>query len=99
MIKEEQAMQGLTPLPDYLDSVLAAFTDAAGRAELFRWLRRPEDCMTAHRLSAMKSTRLSFAPLLARRIIEERWTITRERFQCDAEGDGHGIYKLRAAAH
>ena len=96
---QEAGMPGLTPLPDYLDSVLTAFTDETGRAELFRWLRRPEDCMTAPRLSAMKSTRLSFASLLARRIIEERWSITRERFHCDVEGEGHGVYKICAGAH
>ena len=40
---------------------------------------RPDELMTAPRLGAMKATRLSFANVLARRMIEQRWTIRRER--------------------
>lgn len=99
MNTEVRAMPGSIQLPDCLETVLSRFTDAAGRAAVFRWLRRPEQCMTAPCLSTMKSTRLSFAPLLARRIIQERWTITRDRFTCDDEGDGHGVYTIKAGAH
>ncbi|MCW3474739.1 hypothetical protein [Limobrevibacterium gyesilva] len=97
--KEERARHGSMQLPDYLDTVLSTFADAPGREAVFRWLRRPEDCMTALSLSTMKATRLSFAPLLARRIIQERWRITRVRFHCDSEGEGHGVYRIDAGGH
>lgn len=86
-------------LSPYLETVLASFTDASSRDAVLRWLRRPDECMTALSLSAMKSTRLSFAPLLARRMIQERWTIRRKHFYCDGEGDGHGVYAVRIGAH
>jgi len=86
-------------LPAYLENVLAAFVDHAGRTATMRWLRRPEECMTSSTLSAMKSTRVSFAPVLARRMIQQRWIIKRERFHCDAGGDGHGVYSIRAGSH
>jgi hypothetical protein len=86
-------------LPAYLDQVLASFTDLKGRAATMRWLRRPQDCMTALKLSAMKSTRVSFAPVLARQMIRQRWVIERKRFHCDSDGDGHGIYSIRAGGH
>jgi hypothetical protein len=83
-------------LPPYLENVLASYTGREGRAAVMRWLRHPDECMTAPRLSAMKSTRLSFAPVLARHMIQQRWVIKRERFACDAEGDGHGVYSIQA---
>src|SRR5436190_764595 len=92
-------MPGSIQLPEYLEAVLSAFVGSSGREAVVRWLRQPDACMTAPRLSAIKSSRLSFAPLLARRIIQERWSIKRERFLCDEEGEGHGVYTIHAGAH
>ena len=55
--------------------------------------------MTPVALSAFKSTRVSFARVLARRMIEQRWRIQTEYFNCDAEGDGHGVYAIDIGAH
>jgi len=55
--------------------------------------------MTPVALSAFKSTRVSFARVLARRVIEQRWRIRRERFECDAEGHGHGVYAIEIGNH
>src|SRR5262249_50070731 len=93
------AKQESMQLPAYLEEVLASYVDGEGRAATMRWLRSPEECMTALKLSAMKSTRVSFAPILARHMIRQRWVIKRERFYCDAEGDGHGVYSVRAGSH
>ena len=86
-------------LPPFLGDVLRSFVGEDGRSAVLARLRPPDELMTAPRLGAMKATRLSFANVLARRMIEERWTIRRERFSCDAEGDGYGVYRIDAGGH
>ena len=86
-------------LPPFLDDVLRSFVGENGRSAVLARLRPADELMTAPRLGAMKATRLSFANVLARRMIEERWTIRRERFSCDAEGDGYGVYRIDAGGH
>ena len=86
-------------LPAPLQATLLAFAGPAEAAAVLERLRNPDTLMTAPRLGAMKATRLSFANILARHMISEGWTIRRERFGCDAEGDGHGIYRIDANGH
>jgi hypothetical protein len=83
-------------LPAYLEATLESFVGPDGRTAVIDRLRKPEDIMTAPRLAAMKSTRLSFAQLLARRMITERWTLERRWFTCDEEGDGRAFYVVQA---
>lgn len=86
-------------LPAPLQATLLAFAGPADASAVLERLRDPDKLMTAPRLGAMKATRLSFANILARHMISQRWTIRRERFGCDAEGDGHGIYRIDANGH
>ncbi|HKX07821.1 MAG TPA: hypothetical protein VJN67_06480, partial [Stellaceae bacterium] len=86
-------------LPAPLQATLLAFAGPAEASAVLERLRDPDKLMTAPRLGAMKATRLSFANILARHMISEGWTIRRERFGCDAEGDGHGIYRIEANGH
>ena len=86
-------------LPPFLDDVLRSFVGEDCRSDVLARLRPADELMTAPRLGAMKATRLSFANVLARRMIEQRWTIRRDRFSCDAEGDGYGVYRIDAAGH
>lgn len=86
-------------LPPFLGDVLRSFVGEDGQSAVLARLRPADELMTAPRLGAMKATRLSFANVLARRMIEERWTIRRERFTCDEEGDGHGVYRIDAGGH
>ena len=88
-------MQVEPPLPSYLREILGRFVDESGRAAVLRWLRPPDLCMTPEQLSAVKSSRVSFARLLSRRMLRERWQIRRLFFNCDAEGDGHARYAIR----
>jgi hypothetical protein len=39
---------------------------------------------------------VSFASQLVTQMVRERWTITREHFNCDALGDGYGVYRINA---
>src|SRR5215470_8262144 len=76
-------------LPSFLGDILRAFV---GENEQLAVLARL-------RPGAMKATRLSFANVLARRMIEERWAIRRERLTCDEEGDGYGVYRIDAGGY
>ncbi|HLJ20173.1 MAG TPA: hypothetical protein VKU84_08240, partial [Stellaceae bacterium] len=86
-------------MPAPLSHVLAGFAGPAGASAVLERLRDPDRLMTAPRLGAMKATRLSFANILARHMISQRWTIRKERFGCDAEGDGQGVYRIDANGH
>jgi hypothetical protein len=57
-------------------------------------MRPAEECATPISLNAQKATRLSFSQLLARRMIDERWTLTKQHVELDAEGCGYLIYEI-----
>jgi hypothetical protein len=82
-----------------VSDVLASFAPASEHAKILGALRDPDDLMTGPRLGAMKATRLSFANLLAQCMIRDRWIIRREEFVCDADGEGHAIYRIDADGH
>jgi hypothetical protein len=86
-------------LPPFLDDILTSCVGESERGLVLSRLRQPDALMTGPRLGAMKATRLSFANVLARHVIRDRWTIEREKFTCDAEGAGHAIYRIDAGGH
>lgn len=86
-------------LPAFLQDVLRSFVGEEGQEAVLGRLRPADEIMTAPRLSAMKATGVSFANLLARRMISERWTMRRERFTCDEQGDGYGVYRIDAGGY
>lgn len=57
-------------------------------------LRDPATLMQPERLGALKQTRLSFARLLASKMIEENWEIELEEVDLDENGDGRAIYRI-----
>ncbi len=57
-------------------------------------LRAPAEVMTPEALSAYKSSRLSFLRLLIARLARERWQISRQRWEMDAEGRGLAVYRV-----
>lgn len=89
----------LRTIPPPLDETLRGFVGVDGASVVLARLRDPDELITGPRLCAMKATRLSFANILARHMISQRWTIRRERFSCDVEGDGQGIYRIVANGH
>ncbi|MGV6874126.1 hypothetical protein ACUSIJ_15745 [Pseudochelatococcus sp. B33] len=88
--------QGVTDLPPILGDTLRTFTGTDGAQAVLERMRDAAGLMTGPRLGAIKATRLSFANVLARHMILQRWTIRRERFSCDREGDGYGVYRIDA---
>ncbi len=86
-------------VPDFLCAVVDRFMGPDGSARIAAWMRPPDLCMTPVAMSAMKSTRTSFARVLARHMIRDRWRIVGREFNCDAEGDGRAIYDISIGAH
>ncbi len=60
-------------------------------------IRPPEEVTRAEALSATKASALSFARVLVRRMVEERWTITTELWEIDAEGRGTAAFRIGTA--
>ena len=86
-------------LPEFLSEVIGRFMGPDGGARIAAWMRPPQTCMTPLAMSAMKSTRTSFARVLARHMIRDRWRVVGREFSCDAQGDGRAIYDIVIGAH
>jgi hypothetical protein len=91
--------QTMASFPKRLREILDELSSPSEVDRIAKKLRNPDALMTGPHLGAMKSTRLSFANLLARRMIKERWIIRREEFSCDADGDGHAVYRIDAGSY
>ena len=57
-------------------------------------LRPPDVVMKLERLGSLFPNRLSFARTLVRRMANENWSITKEKFDLDNRGIGTAIYKI-----
>ena len=57
-------------------------------------LRSPDVVMKLERLGSLFPNRLSFARTLVRRMANENWSITKEKFDLDDRGIGTAIYKI-----
>ena len=57
-------------------------------------LRSPDVVMKLERLGSLFPNRLSFARTLVRRMANENWSITKEKFDLDNRGIGTAIYKI-----
>lgn len=51
--------------------------------------------MRLERLGSLHATRLSFVRTLVRQMARQRWQVSRERFDLDANGHGTAIYRLQ----
>lgn len=60
-------------------------------------MRPPEVCLTSKAMDAQKATRLSFTQSLGRKMIRERWKLTKNLVEFDADGVGRAIYDLDLA--
>lgn len=61
-------------------------------------LRPPEVVMRLARLGSFHQTRISFMRCLLRRIAAEQWSLSRPRFELDANGYGTVVYRVRLPA-
>jgi len=60
-------------------------------------IRPPEVVTTAEALSATKASALSFARVLIRRMVQERWTISTAIWEIDDEGRGTAAFRIETA--
>ena len=70
---------------------------AGDTADTLAPLRSPDTVMRLDRLGSAHQTRLSFLRALLRRIIQQRWQITRPRFDIDVRGVGTAVYQVETA--
>lgn len=57
-------------------------------------MRDPETVMAPERLGAMHSNRISFVRTLIRKMAQQKWQVTKHKWQLSEQGFGHVIYKL-----
>src|SRR5579871_2741346 len=57
-------------------------------------LRQSAEVLRPERLGAMRQSPLSFVRSLMSRAIRDRWQITLESIDVDANGDGHAVYRI-----
>lgn len=62
-------------------------------------LRPASQVMDLPRLGSMYASRVSFVRSLTRKMIKERWQVTRTLFDLDAKGHGLAIYRLNTPAN
>lgn len=58
-------------------------------------LRPPDTVMKLARLGSFHQSRLSFMRVLLRRLVREKWTVERVRFDIDPPGVGVAVYEAR----
>lgn len=73
-----------------MDSVLHTY-GPDGRPTLRNW----QEIMKPHRLAAMQPSRLSGTRAMINKMVRERWEITRERFDIEADASGTFVYAIK----
>ena len=86
-------------LPQSILRTLSEFLPPDEQASVIARMRAPDDLMQAEKLSAIKASRVSFSDRLIQKMIDERWSIRRESFSCDQDGEGFGVYRIDAGGH
>jgi hypothetical protein len=83
-------------LPPFVRDAATEVVGAAAVERMKHYMRPAEEVMRAPAMSSVKASRVSFAYVLARRMLEERWRITLESCECDANGQGRFQYRISA---
>jgi len=83
-------------LPPFVRDAAMEVIGAASVERMKRYMRPAEEVMRGPTMGSMKASRVSFAYVLARRMMEERWCITLESCQCSANGQGRLQYRISA---
>jgi hypothetical protein len=83
-------------LPPFLKDAATELAGAAAVERMVSYMRPSEQIMVGPVMGSMKASRVSFAYVLARHMIEERWRITLTSCECDANGQGHLEYRINA---
>ncbi|MFT5706797.1 MAG: hypothetical protein ACI9ES_001084, partial [Oceanospirillaceae bacterium] len=84
-------------MPKNNEMTLPAVISSALRGDAALPLRSTHQVMDIERLGAMHQSRLSFMRTLVRRIMRERWQISIDQLDLNADGYGTVIYKIKTA--
>jgi len=83
-------------LPPFLEAAATQLAGAGAAEKIIGYMRPAESIMQGPLMGAMKASRVSFAYVLARRMIDERWRISLETCEADANGQGRLVYRISA---
>ncbi len=86
-------------LPAFLEEQLVSFAGSRGAAEIRALMRPADQVMRVDTLKNFKATRLSFADLIVRKIVDEGWRITLVSEECDHDGAGKFVYLVETPGH
>lgn len=83
-------------LPEFLELKLREFAGEEGMALAKIWMRPSEQLMRVETLRRFKASRLSFADILLRKVVRERWQIRLLSEECQDDGAAKFIYRIDA---
>ena len=83
-------------LPPFLTAAATRLAGAGAAERIVSYMRPAESIMRGPLMGAMKASRVSFAYVLARRMIEERWRVMLESCEADASGRARLVYRISA---
>jgi hypothetical protein len=83
-------------LPPFLQAAATELAGPGAAERILSYMRPAELIMRGPLMGAMKASRVSFAYVLARHMIDERWQIELESSEADATGQGRFVYRIRA---
>ncbi|TJV46281.1 MAG: hypothetical protein E5Y02_01625 [Mesorhizobium sp.] len=87
------------PLPAFIEQRLQEFAGREGAVEARRWMRPADVLMRVENLRCFKASRVSFADMLLRRIVRERWQIRMISAECGDDGAARFVYRIDAEGH
>ncbi|MBX9451616.1 MAG: hypothetical protein KL801_07155 [Mesorhizobium sp.] len=86
-------------LPAFIEERLRAFAGEAGSMRAKAWMRPAEQLMRVEKLCCFKASRVSFADMLIRKMVRERWQIRLVSEKCEDAGAAKLVYRIDAGTH
>ncbi|APH71663.1 hypothetical protein [Aquibium oceanicum] len=86
-------------LPEFLELKLREFAGEDGMARARAWMRPADQLMRVETLRRFKASRLSFADMLLRKVVRERWQIRLLSQECQDDGAAKFVYRIDAGRH
>lgn len=97
--REMTSNQVEPPLPAFIEQRLQEFAGREGTVKARRWMRPADVLMRVENLRCFKASRVSFADMLLRRIVRERWQIRMISAECGDDGAARFVYRIDAEGH
>ena len=83
-------------LPPFIRDAATDIAGAAAVEQMIAYMRPAESIMRGPAMGSMKASRVSFAYVLARKMVDERWRIELVSCECDANGQARLQYRISA---